>query len=55
VRTLAEPIACGNETVAILEAEIAFEGVRRTLSPIVAHFVFDDAGKVQSLRSFFDY
>jgi hypothetical protein len=47
-------IVCGNEAIAIESAEIDQDGQQRTF-PIVANYVFDDAGKVRHLRSFFNY
>ena len=49
------PIVSGNEAIAILKAEIGPDGARQSFAPIVAHFVFDDNGKVESLRAFFAY
>lgn len=48
-------IVCGNEALAILSTEVGPEGNRRTLSPIVDHFTFDDAGKITGMRAFFNY
>ena len=55
LQLLEDVIVCGNEAVAILKAEIGPAGARRTLSPIVGHFTFNEAGKVAGLRAFFDY
>ena len=53
VETLRDPLIGGNEAMALLRAEIGPEGARQRFEPIVAHFVFNDAGKVESLRAFF--
>lgn len=50
-----EVIVCGTEAVARLAAEIDHGGQRVTISPIVALFVFDDAGKIRRLRAFMNY
>lgn len=55
VQLLEKPIACGSEVIALIKAEIGPEGARQTYAPIVAHFVFDDHAKVESLRAFFEY
>lgn len=55
LKLLEDVIVCGNEAIAILEAEINHEGGRVTISPIVVNFVYDEAGKVRHLRSFMNY
>lgn len=55
VRLTDEVIVCGNEAVARLSAEIDRDGRTLALSPIVVIYVFDEAGKIQQLRSFFNY
>ena len=55
LKLLEDAIVCGNEAIAILEAEINHDGGRVTISPIVVHFTYNDAGKVRSLRSFMKY
>ena len=55
LKQLHDPIVCGNEAIAFIEAEINHEGGRVTISPIVVHFTYDEAGKVRSLRSFMNY
>ncbi len=55
LQLLEDVIVCGNEAVAILKAEIGPADSRRTLSPIIGHFTFNEAGKVAGLRAFFDY
>ena len=55
LKLLQDVIVCGNEAIAILEAEINHEGGRVTISPIVVNFVYDEAGKVRHLRSFMNY
>ena len=55
LKQLHDPIICGNEAIAFIEAEINHEGGRVTISPIVVNFVYDEAGKVCRLRSFMNY
>lgn len=50
-----DPIVCGNEAIAFIEAEINHEGGRVTISPIIVHFTYNEAGKVCRLRSFMNY
>ena len=52
---LEDVIVCGNEAMAILKAEVGPPDGRRTLSPIVDHFTFDEQGKVTRMRAFFAY
>jgi steroid Delta-isomerase len=52
---LQDPIVCGNEAIAFIEAEINHEGGRVTISPILVHFTYNEAGKVRHLRSFMNY
>lgn len=55
LKLLEDVIVCGNEAIAILEAEINHDGGRITIAPIVVNFVYNDAGKVRHLRSFMNY
>ena len=50
-----EVIVSGKEAIAILSAEVGPENDRRKLAPIVDHFIFNEAGKVTSMRAFFNY
>ncbi len=47
-------IVCGNEALAIMACEIGPEGQRRKLAPVVDQFVFDEAGKMISVRGFYN-
>lgn len=49
-----ELIVCGNEALAIMACEIGPEGQRRKLAPVVDQFVFDEAGKITSVRGFYN-
>jgi steroid delta-isomerase len=55
IQLLDDVIVCGNEAIAILSAKIHHEGQQQTFQPIVVNYVFDEAGKVRHLRSFFNY
>lgn len=48
-------IVCGHEAIAIMTAEVGPADNRRTLSPVIDHFTFDEAGKVTGMRAFFNY
>ena len=52
---LEDVIVCGNEAIAIMQAEVGPEGNRRTLKPVVDHFTFNEAGKIVKMRAFFKY
>ena len=45
-------IACGNEAIAMLRAEVGPGENRFVLTPIVNNFVFGDDGKIKRMRSF---
>lgn len=47
-------IVCGNEALAIMACEIGPEGGRRKMTPVVDQFVFDEAGKMTSVRGFYN-
>jgi len=48
-------IVCGSEAVALLNGVVSKEGKLTRVGPIVDHFVFNDAGKVTSMRAFWKY
>ncbi|MBW8754501.1 MAG: nuclear transport factor 2 family protein [Sphingomonadales bacterium] len=50
-----EVIVCGNEAIAIMTAEVGPPDNRRTLSPVVDHFTFDDDARIVGMRAFFNY
>jgi steroid Delta-isomerase len=47
-------IVAGDEAIAIMRCRTGPEGGRREMGPIVDHFVFDEAGKITSVRAFYD-
>ena len=47
-------IVCGKEALAIMACEIGPEGQRRRMAPVVDQFVFDDDGKIASVRGFYN-
>lgn len=49
-----EVIICGNEALAIMACEIGPKGSRRRMAPVVDHFVFDDMGRMISVRGFYN-
>jgi SnoaL-like domain len=49
-----EIIICGNEALAIMACEIGPEGNRRRLAPVVDQFMFDEAGRMTSVRGFYN-
>jgi steroid delta-isomerase len=54
--TLKEDVlVCGKEAIAVMSVVVGPEGNQRTLSPVVDHFTFDDAGKITSMRAFMNY
>jgi steroid delta-isomerase len=48
-------IVCGKEAIVLLSTEVGPPDNRRTLSPIVDHFTFNDDGKIVGMRAFFNY
>ena len=48
-------IVAGSEAIAIMTAEVGPADNRRTLSPIVDHFTFDEDSKIVGMRAFFNY
>jgi steroid Delta-isomerase len=53
--SLTEPlIICGNEAIAHVSARLGPPGNRREMPRIIDHFVFDENGKITSVRAFFE-
>lgn len=50
-----EVIVCGDEAIAILMAEVGSEGEKRTVGPIVDHFIFNGEGKISQMRAFWKH
>ena len=50
-----DPIVCGREAVAIMRCRTGPEDARRETGPIIDHFVFDEAGRITSVRAFYKY
>ena len=50
-----EVIVCSSEAIAILHGVVTRGGALRKVGPIVDHFVFDEAGKIKSMRAFWKY
>jgi steroid delta-isomerase len=48
------PIVVGDEALVFLAVHVGHGAERLVLAPIVDHMVFDDAGRIASLRAFFD-
>lgn len=48
-------IVCGNEAIALMRCRTGPPGARREMGPIVDHFVFDDDGRITSVRAFYKY
>lgn len=44
-----------DEALAIMACEIGAEGARRKLAPVVDHFVFNESGKMISVRGFYNF
>src|SRR4051794_11518470 len=55
LRLTEDVIICGNEARAIMACETGPADARRKTGPIVDHFIFDEAGKITSLRAFYKY
>ncbi len=47
-------IVCGNEAVAIMACDMGPAEGRRRLSPVVDQFRFDEAGRIVSVRGFYN-
>lgn len=47
-------IVCGNEALAIMACDIGPADKRRRLTPVVDQFVFDEDGRIVSLRGFYN-
>jgi hypothetical protein len=50
-----EVIVAGNEAIGIMRCRTGPDDARREMGPIVDHFVFDDAGKITSVRAFYNF
>ena len=48
-------IVCGNEAIGILFGTVTSNGQLTRVGPIVDHFVFNDDGKIASMRAFWKY
>ena len=48
-------IVCGNEAIALMRCRTGPANERREMGPIVDHFVFDDGGKITSVRAFYKF
>ena len=48
-------IVRGNEAIGIMRCRTGPADARRELGPIIDHFVFDEAGKITSLRAFYNF
>ena len=48
-------IVCGNEAIGILFGVVTRDGQLTKVGPIVDHFMFDEAGKIASMRAFWKY
>ena len=55
LRLTADVIVRGNEAMALMESQTGPDDARRRTGPIVDHFVFDDAGKIVSVRAFYNF
>lgn len=48
-------IVCGNEAIALMKCRMGPADARQESGTIVDHFVFDDDGKITSVRAFYNY
>jgi len=48
-------IVCGNEAIGILNGVVSKDGELSRVGPIVDHFVFNEEGKITSMRAFWKY
>lgn len=48
-------IVRGNEAIALMRCRTGPADARSEMGPIVDHFVFDDAGKITSVRAFYNF
>lgn len=55
LRLTAPVIVCGNEAVAVMACKAGPSDARMEVAPIIDHFVFDDAGKITSVRAFYEH
>lgn len=47
-------IVCGNEAIAPMRARLGPANDRKEAGPIYDHLIFDESGKIQSLRAFYE-
>jgi len=47
-------IVCGNEAVAFMRSRMGPLESRKEMAPIIDTFVFDDAGRITSVRAFYE-
>ena len=50
----APTIVCGNEAVAFMRSRMGPADSRKEIAPIIDTFVFDDAGRITSVRAFYE-
>lgn len=55
LRLESDVIVCGNEAIGIMRAETGPPGQRRVIAPIIDHFVFNEDGKIASVRAFYNF
>jgi hypothetical protein len=55
LRLIDDVIVCGNEAIGIMESLTGPSEARRKTGPIIDHFIFNDAGKITSLRAFYNF
>lgn len=48
-------IVCGKEAIAIMRCRTGPDDARRETGPIIDHFVFDESGKITSVRAFYNF
>ena len=48
-------IIAGNEAMAVMSVELGHEGAKHRMCPVVDLFTFNEAGKITSMRAFFNY
>jgi steroid Delta-isomerase len=54
LETTAPLILCGDEVIVFMRAEAGPDGARVVLEPIIDNMVFDEAGKITRVRTFFE-
>jgi steroid delta-isomerase len=47
-------IVCGNEAVAFMRSRMGPTDSRKEMAPIIDTFVFDDSGRITSVRAFYE-